>query len=89
MLAEHSSKIKMLKHVSTSIDTIDNSDIYVMYKDLYLSKKEREERLLQGIQLVSGLRVHVGRKKAYVLIFLNILCIHMDLIRRICLLDLN
>ena len=35
---------------STEIDTINNSDIYDTYKDLYLSKKEREERLLQGIQ---------------------------------------
>ena len=27
-------------------DTINNSDIYGTYKDLYLSKKEREEKLL-------------------------------------------
>ena len=31
-------------------DTINNSDIYDMYKDVYLSEKEREEKLLQGIQ---------------------------------------
>ena len=63
MLAEHSSKKKTLKLGSTSIDTIDNSNIYDMYKDLYLSKKEREERLLQGLQLVNGLRAHVSGKK--------------------------
>ena len=34
---------------SIQIDTINNSDIYDTYKDLYLSKKEREERLVQGI----------------------------------------
>ena len=31
---------------SKEIDTINNSDIYDTYKDLYLSKKEREERPL-------------------------------------------
>ena len=35
---------------------IQNSDIYDTYKDLYLSKKEREEKLLQGIQSVNGLK---------------------------------
>ena len=34
---------------SKEIDTINTSDIYDTYKDLYLSKKEREEKLLQGI----------------------------------------
>ena len=49
---------------SKSIDTINNSDIYDTYKDLYLSKKEREEKLLQGIQLVNGLKARFGAKKA-------------------------
>ena len=49
---------------SKEIDTIDNSDIYDTYKDLYLSKKEREERLLQSIQSVNGLKARVGAKKA-------------------------
>ena len=31
---------------SKEIDTIKNSNIYDTYKDLYLSKKEREEKLL-------------------------------------------
>ena len=41
-----------------------NSDIYDTYKDLYLSEKECEEKLLQGIQPVSGLKARVGAKKA-------------------------
>ena len=34
-----------------------------MYNDLYLSEKEREEKLLQGIQSASGLKTRVGAKK--------------------------
>ena len=49
---------------SKEIDTINNSDIYDTYKDLYLSKKEREERLLGGIQSVNGLKAWLGAKKA-------------------------
>ena len=48
---------------SKDIDTINNSDIYDAYKDLYLSKKEREEKLIQGIQSASGLKARVGGKK--------------------------
>ena len=48
---------------STEIYTINNSDVYDTYKDLYLSKKEHEERLLQGIQPANGLKAHVGAKK--------------------------
>ena len=48
---------------STEIDTINNSDIYDTYKDLFLSKKEREERLLQDIQPANGLKARVGAKK--------------------------
>ena len=47
-----------------NIVTINNSDIYDTYKELYLSKKEREERLLQGIQSANGLETRVGTKKA-------------------------
>ena len=43
-------KKKVLMLGSTDIDTINNLDIYDTYKDLYLSEKEREEKLLQGIQ---------------------------------------
>ena len=47
---------KVLMLGSKDIDTIDNSDIYDTYKDLYLSEKEPEEKLLEGIQLVNGLK---------------------------------
>ena len=45
------------------IDTINNSDIYDTYKGLYLSEKEREKKLLQGIQPANGLKTRVGAKK--------------------------
>ena len=46
------------------IDTINNPRIYDTYKDLYLSEKEREEKLLQGIQSANGLQALAGAKKA-------------------------
>ena len=49
---------------SKNIDTINNSDIYDTYKDLYLSQKEREEKLLQGVQSASRLNARLGEKKA-------------------------
>ena len=39
-------KKKMLMLGSKDIDTINNSDIYDTYKDLYLSEKERGKKLL-------------------------------------------
>ena len=57
-------KKKVLMLGSKDIDTINNSDIYDRYKDLYLSKKEREEKLLQYIQSANGLKALVGAKKA-------------------------
>ena len=42
-------KKKVLMVGSKDIDTINNPDIYDTYKDLYLSKKEHEEKLLQVI----------------------------------------
>ena len=57
-------KKKVLMLGSKDIETINNSDIYGMYKDLYLSEKEREEKLLQGIQSANGLNVHVGARKS-------------------------
>ena len=48
---------------SKDIDTINNSDIYDTYMDLYLSEKEHEEKLLQGIQPANGLKARVGAKK--------------------------
>ena len=53
-------KKKELMLGSKGIDTINNSDIYAKYKDLYLSKKEREQKLLQGIQSTNGLKAWVG-----------------------------
>ena len=43
-------KKKVLMLGSKDTDTINNSDIYGMYKGLYLNEKECEEKLLQGIQ---------------------------------------
>ena len=43
---------------------INNACIYDAYKDLYLNEKEREERLLQGIQSANGLKVRLGTKKS-------------------------
>ena len=55
-------KQKVLMLGSKNIDTINNSDIYDTYKDLYLSEKEHEGKLLQGIQWTNGLKVRVGAK---------------------------
>ena len=41
-----------------------NFDIYDTYKDLYLSQKEREEKLLQRKQGANGLKARVGSKKS-------------------------
>ena len=49
---------------STDTNTINNSDIYDTYKDLYLSETEREEKLLQGIQSANGLKARLGGKKS-------------------------
>ena len=56
-------KKKVLMLGSKDIDTINNSDVYDTYKDLYLSEKEHEEKLLQSIQLANGLKACVGAKK--------------------------
>ena len=47
---------------SKDIDTINNSDLYDTYKDIYFSEKEREEKLFQGIQSANGLKLRVGAK---------------------------
>ena len=49
---------------SKEIDTINNADVFDTYKDLYLSVKERKEKLLQSIQSANGLKAQVGAKKA-------------------------
>ena len=50
--------------ISKEIYTINNGDIYKIYKDFYLSKKESEEKLLQVIQPVNSLKDRTGTKKA-------------------------
>ena len=54
--------LMLLMFSSKDIDTINDLDIYDTYKDLYLSKKELEEKLLQGIQSANGLKARVGAK---------------------------
>ena len=49
---------------SKEIDTINSAGIYDTYKDLYVSKKEREETLLQGIQSVNSIKVWLDAKNA-------------------------
>ena len=56
-------KKKILMIGSKEIDTIDNSDIYDTYKDLYLSEKEREKKILQGMQPAKGSKVWGVQKK--------------------------
>ena len=57
-------KKKVLMLGSKKIDTVNQSYIYNTYKDLYLSKQEREEKLLQGIHSAAGLKARVGATKA-------------------------
>ena len=57
-------KKKELMLGSKDIDIINNSGIYDTYKDLCLSDKECEEKLLQGKQSGNGLKARVGAKKS-------------------------
>ena len=57
-------KKKVLMLGSKETDTVNQSYIYDTYKDLYLSKQEREEKLLQGIQSATGLKARVGATQA-------------------------
>ena len=59
-------KKKVLMLGSKEIDTINNSDIYDTYRNLYLSEKEHEKKLLQDIQSANGLKAWVGAKKQIV-----------------------
>ena len=49
---------------SKEIYTVNKIDSYGAYKNLYLSEKEREEKLLLCIQPAKGLKAQVGAKKA-------------------------
>ena len=53
---------KVLRFSLKEIDVINNPCIYDAYKGLYLSEKEREERLLQGIQTANGLKDRLDAK---------------------------
>ena len=57
-------KKKVLMLSSKDTDTINNSDVYDTYKDLYRGGKEREEKLLRGIQPANSLKARVAAKKA-------------------------
>ena len=57
-------KKKVLMLDSKDIDMINNSDIYDTYKNLFLSKEEPKEKLLQGTQLANGLKARLSAKKA-------------------------
>ena len=57
-------KKKLLRLGSKEVDVINNSDIYDALQDFYLSEKEREERLLQGIQPANELKMRLGGKKS-------------------------
>ena len=57
-------KKKVLMLGSKDNDMINDSDIYDTYKDLYLSEKEREGKLLQGMQPTSGLKARVYAQKS-------------------------
>ena len=56
-------KTKELILGSKEIETVNNSHICDTYKDRYLNKKERKEKLLQGIQSANGLKARLGAKK--------------------------
>lgn len=49
---------------SKEIGTTNNADIYCTNKDLYLSQKEREEMLLQGIISANTSKDCIGAKNA-------------------------
>ena len=49
---------------SKEIYTVNKTDSYDAYKNLYLSEKEREEKLLLCIQPAKGWKAQVGVKKA-------------------------
>ena len=57
-------KKKVLMLGSKDTDMINDSDIYDTYKDLYLSEKEREGKLLQGMQPTNGLKARVCAQKS-------------------------
>ena len=57
-------KKKVLMLGSNEIDIINISDSYGTYMVVYVSEKEDEEKPLQDIQPMNGLKVSVGAEKA-------------------------
>ena len=57
-------KKKVLMLGSKEIDTINNSDIYNTYINLFLSNKKRDEKLLQRIPGANSLKARLGAKKS-------------------------
>ena len=55
---------KTLSLGSTEFKDIENADFFDTYKDLYLTKKQRENMQLQGIQSENRLKARVGAKKS-------------------------
>ena len=55
---------KVLNLGSKEIESINNSNIFDTYNDLYLSKKDRQDRILQGIQSSNGLKGRLGSTKS-------------------------
>ena len=55
---------KVLNLGSKEVESINNSDIIDMYRDLYLSKKDCQDRILQDIQASNGLKGRLESKKA-------------------------
>ena len=54
----------MLRFGLKEIEVINNFCIYDVYRDLYLSEKEHDKRLLQGIQSANGLKARLSVKKS-------------------------
>ena len=55
---------KTLSLGPTELEVVENADIFDTYKDLYLTKKQRENMQLQGIQPENGLKARLGAKKS-------------------------
>ena len=55
---------KTLSLGSTDIEIIETADIFDIYEDLYLSKIDRDNLLLQSIQSDNGLKARVGGKRS-------------------------
>ena len=57
-------KTLKIRFEGNEVLTIDNYDIIMSYFDMWLSKHEKQNRIFQGIQSESGLKLRVGAKDA-------------------------